>query len=190
MRGKWSLGIAIPIILTLACCTAPDSNGTATQNVGGTTAINKSEVLKDGNGIVLGYVTDANSFEVTVLTSQGFFVTLTWKGIMPDNVGYYTGANGTGTLFYISLSSNYYNLLGFTISLNGQVYVAASLDSSGFAIADASITGYQSFYMSGSITNATSTVPATESAYSLKAASLADIGLPSSCALPLQLVSQ
>lgn len=174
--------ITVIISLSLTGCSMNTGGG------GGTPAVNKSIVLKDANGVVLGYVTSSSYVGVSIFTPTNYFVSLTWKGVLQDGFCYCTAANGAGTLFIMgALNSAFY---GYSTSIGGQPYIAASVDTSGFAISDSSITGYQSYYSSGSFINGSSTVPTSVAAYPLKAATLADIGIPSSIALPMQLLFQ
>lgn len=146
-------------------------------------------MLKDANGNALGYVTETTADSVTVLTSKNYFVSLTWNGALTDWTCWYTGANGAGTMFYIAADTE--KLLGFAISVNGQAYVAASVDASGCAVPNSSISGFQSYYSgNGTIRNATGTVPPGHIAYPLEPISFEYIGMPASISVPRELVFQ
>jgi hypothetical protein len=149
----------------------------------------KSVMLKDANGNVLGYMTETTADSVTVLTSKNYFVSLTWDAALTDWTCWYTGAKGTGTSFYIAPNTE--KLFGFAISINGQAYVAANVDASECAVPDSCISGFQSYYSgNGTITNATGTVPPGHVAYPLRPVSLEDIGMPASISVPRELVFQ
>ena len=106
--------------------------------------INRSVLLKDAHGAVLGNVAETDAASVTVFTSKGYFVSLGWNGVPVDGTCWFTEAKGMGTPFFIALSTD--KLFGFSVSVNGRVYVAATVDASGFAVSDPSITGFQSYY--------------------------------------------
>ncbi len=149
--------------------------------------INRSVLLKDAHGAVLGNVAETDAASVTVFTSKGYFVSLGWNGVPVDGTCWFTEAKGMGKPFFIALSTD--KLFGFSVSVNGRVYVAATVDASGFAVSDPSITGFQSYYSgSGNTTDAAGGVPAGHVAYPLKPVGFADLGLPSSIARIEQLV--
>jgi hypothetical protein len=87
---------------------------------------------------------------------------------------------------YIAPSAE--RLFGLAISIKGEAYVAENLKASGYAAPNDSVVSFQSYYLSGVITNTTGSVPIGYVAYSLKAISLGDLGLPSSIAAPRELV--
>jgi hypothetical protein len=156
---------------------------------GETVLLNRSAVLKDANGTLLGYVTEMSPDSVTVFTSKNYFISLGWNGVPTDGACWFTGANGTGTLFYIAPNTD--RLFGFAVSIGGKAYVAATVDAAGLAVSDPAITGFQSYYSgSGTITNAAGAVPAGHLAYSLKTASFADVGIPASIATLREFVFQ
>jgi hypothetical protein len=176
--------ITLIIILVIAGCSM-----NATSQSGKTPFVEKSVMLKDANGNALGYVTETTADSVTVLTSKNYFVSLTWNGALTDWTCWYTGANGAGTMFYIAADTE--KLLGFAISVNGQAYVAASVDASGCAVPNSSISGFQSYYSgNGTIRNATGTVPPGHIAYPLEPISFEYIGMPASISVPRELVFQ
>ncbi len=182
MKGIVYVSVVVLVIgLSIAGCANPMKSPNS-----GNAGVNKSVVLKDANGVNLGYVVFAYSYGVEVYSSKRYFVELGWDGSFVDGDPYFTGPNGTGTIFITNTSP----FFGAVVMVSGQPYVALSVDANGLAIPDASITGYQSEYWNNVLTNSTSSLSAGEIAYDLKAATLADIGMPSSIALPMQLVSQ
>ena len=190
--------------LFLASCTQPGSTSTtpsvSTSPTSATTelapaphilppAVNTSTQLKDANGNFLGYVilSDAGGLEIS--TPKGYIVSLDWRGTLLDGIALFVQTDGTGTMF-VQWSKEYL-LRGYVTVVNGKPYVAASVNGDGFAIADPGITSYQSYYFDGTIASLPAT-PVLEpyDAYPLKQAQPADIGMPSSVSLPMQLVSQ
>jgi hypothetical protein len=152
-------------------------------------AVDTSTRLSDANGKILGYVTSSSPSSLDLYTPKGYFVSIDWNGTLLEGIALFTGADGTGTMFFQWTRES--ALRGFVASIHGHPYVASSLDGNGFAVADPGITSYESYSFNDSITN----VPATPvlgpyNAYPLKQAQPADIGLPSSVALPLRIVSQ
>ena len=185
-RTRFLLSSLITLIISLVI--AGCSMNATSQN-GRLPLADKSVMLKDADGNVLGYVTETNADSVTVLTSKNYFVSLTWNGTLTDWACWYTGANGAGTMFYIAPNTE--KLLGFAISVNGQACVAATVDASGCAVPNSFISGFQSYYSgNGTITNASGTVPPGHVAYPLKPVSLEDIGMPASISVPRELVFQ
>ena len=185
-RIKYLLvGLTIGIMVLLL----PGCSMNATSQNRRTLLADKAVILKDANGTVLGYVTETTAESVTVFTPKQYFVSLGWDGVLTDGTCWYAGTKGTGTMFYIAPTTE--KLVGFPISINGQAYVAAVVDASGFAVSDPSITGFQSYYSgNGTVADATGVVPTGHVAYSLKPASLEDIGIPASIATPRELVFQ
>ena len=157
-------------------------NGT---NGGG--AVSRSVKLNDANGHLLGFVTASDPTEVTIFTSKSYFVTLYWSGTLKPTVVYFTGPNGQGTMF--TLWANTYPLWGYVAVYQGHPYVVTSIDASGFAIADPSITAYQSYCFDGvNITNSSGSLASEQCAYDMKQVQLADLGLPTSIATPMRMV--
>jgi hypothetical protein len=195
------LGLAA---LFLASCTQPGSTSTTSSvppaPTSATTepaptprvlppAVNTATLLKDANGNFLGYVIFSDAVGLEISTPKGYIVSLDWRGTLLDGIALFTQTDGTGTMFV--QWSREYLLRGYVTVLNGKPYVAASVNGDGFAIADPGITSYQSYYFDGAIANLPAT-PVLEpyDAYPLKQVQLADIGMPLSVSLPLQLVSQ
>jgi hypothetical protein len=152
-------------------------------------AVDTTTQLTDANGNVLGYAVSSSATTVELFTLKGYLVSIDWNGALLDGIVLYTGPDGAGTAFF--QWSREYALRGFVTAVGGQAFVPASTDADGLAIPDPDITSYQSYFFDG----ATSTIPATPvlgpySAYRLKPALRAEIGLPDSPPLPLQLVSR
>jgi hypothetical protein len=182
-----SLVLAAVSSLLLACpfTMAPQKSGYSGR--GAAPLISTSVLLKDARGSVLGYVAETSAAGVTVFTVKGYFVSLGWNGVSMDGTCWYTGIKGSGTPFSIAPDTD--RLFGFSVSINGRAYVAATLDASGFAVPDPSITGFQSYYSgAGVVTSAAGIVPPGHAAYALKLVRPEDIGLPSSIAPIHQLV--
>lgn len=187
---------SVSLLLTLvASCQSPTTSPGSSQGSGGTTtpAVNQSIKLYDANKNFIGYVTSSNAEVVTVYTSAGYFVSLTWVGTLTEGEIYFTGANGSGSPFSICLIA-YPPSGGLETTMNGQPYVAQSVDSDGIAIPDLSITTYQSYYNGVTITNQSpaQSLSTTTEAVPLKQTQLSTVGLPSSfpLSLPLQLEFQ
>ncbi len=179
-----SLTLAAVCSLILACPLSMVPQKSGRPGGGASPLVSASVLLKDARGAVLGYVAETSAAGVTVFTSKGYFVALGWNGALLDGTCWYTGAKGSGTPFSIADESD--RLFGFSVSIKGAPYVAATVDASGFAVPDPSITGFQSYYAgAGVAADAAGTVPAGHVAYALKPAAPADIGLPSSIA-PIQ----
>ena len=190
--------------LFLASCTQPGSTSTTPSAPPAPTpattelapaprilppAVDTSTQLKDANGNFLGYVilSDAGGLEIS--TPKGYIVSLDWHGTLLDGIALFTQTDGTGTMF-VQWSKEHL-LRGYVTMVNGKPYVAASANADGIAIADPGITSYQSYYFDGTIANLPAT-PVLEpyDAYPLKQVQLADIRMPASVSLPMQLVSQ
>jgi len=185
----WAGLLVAVALLFSGCPVGIDSKDLTSSRTQAPVLIDGSVVLKDANGAALGYVTKTSAAGVTVFTSKSFFVTLEWSGALADGVCWYTGAHGTGKMFYIAPQTA--DLLGLETSVSGRPFIAADVDASGFAIPDSSITSFQSYYSgNGIVTNASGSVPSGHVAYSLKGATLEDIGLPSPIAALSQLVFQ
>jgi hypothetical protein len=188
----------------LASCTQPGSTSTTSSAPPAPTsattepvpaprilppAVNTSTQLKDANGNFLGYVIFSDAGGLEISTPKGYIVSLDWGGALHEGIALFAQTDGTGTMFV--QWSREHLLRGYVTVVNGKPYVAASVNADGFAIADPGITSYQSYYFDGTIANLPAT-PVLEpyDAYPLKQAQLADIGMPSSVSLPMQLVSQ
>lgn len=149
--------------------------------------VNRSVLLKDAKGATLGYVAETSASAVTVFTISGYFVSLSWDGTLTDGTCWYTGAEGTGTPFTIAPETD--RLFGFSVSISGKPYVAAEVDGNGRAVADRSITGFQSYHPArGGAVDLAGAVPAGHVAYALRAATPAELGLPPVIAPLRQLV--
>jgi len=152
-------------------------------------AVDTSIRLSDAHGNFLGYVVSSSSSGLEIYTPKGYFVSMDWNGVLQDGIALFTGADGTGTMFFQWSSDS--ALQGFVTSIAGHPYFPSSSGANGIAVADPGITSYESYYFNDSIANVPVTpVLGAYNAYPLKRAQPADIGLPSSMVLPLRTVSQ
>jgi hypothetical protein len=197
---KTSALVLVLVMVSLASCSSPSAQTPSAPQPGtpaapppaprnAPPAVDTSTRLVDANGRSLGYVMSSSSSGTDIYTPKGYFVSIDQNGALQDGIALFTGADGTGTMFFQWSKDSV--LQGFVTSINGHPYVASSVDANGIAVADPGITSYESYYFDDSITNVPATpVLAPYDAYPLKGAQLADIGLPSAMALPLRLVSQ
>ncbi len=188
-RKSLLLGLVLAAIsLFVSGCPMDAGSFSAAPAGRATPLVNRSILLEDATGAIVGYATEISADGVTVFTRKNYFVSLGWNGVVTDGVCWCTGADGTGTMFYIAPRAR--KLLGFAVSINGVIRTAATVDPGGIAVADNSILGFRSYYSgSGTVVNALGTVPAGHAAYPLRTSSLAEIGIPP-IVTPWQLVFQ
>jgi len=197
---KTSALLLVLVMVSLSSCSSPSTTTPPAPQTGTTpaapppaprnapSAVDTSTRLSDANGNFLGYVVSSGPSGLEIYTPKGYFVSMDWNGVLQDGIALFTGADGTGTMFFQWSSEN--ALQGFVTSIGGHPYIPSSTGANGIAVADPGITSYESYYFDDSITN----VPATPvlgpyDAYPLKRAQPVDIGMPSSMALPLRVVS-
>ena len=185
--------------MILASCTQPNSQTPPPAPVDNTSAaaapaprilpsrIDESTRLLDANGTLLGYVTSSSAASIDLMTLKGYSVSIDWNGALLEGIALFTEPDGKGKIFFQWGRDT--RCREPSRAVNGQPWVAASVDGNGFAVEDPDITSFQSYFIGGTLSNVPDTpVLAPYGAYPLKQVELADVGLPSTMALPLQIV--
>lgn len=166
------------------------AGGTDVQDLGSGTppdspAPVKSMKLYDGNAVPVGWVTSCDANNISLFTANGYFAHLAWDGTAVDTYAYFTGADGSGTMFIYMSASTYGK---FVVSANGVLYAPTNLDEFGNAVGDSKITEYQSFYTPASgLSNTQGVVAPGSLPVPMGIVTEMQIGLPASLPLSLPL---
>ncbi len=148
--------------------------------------VNRSIEATDANGVFLGYVIDLDVVNIKLWTSKGYYLAMHWDGTVLNGSCFWTGPNGTGTPYGVTNADG--PTVGFAVPTGGTFYVAASLDSNGFAVTDPTVTSYESYWTPAGVVNYAGTLKSGDLAVRLKQVPVSDVGLPSSIASPVKLV--
>jgi hypothetical protein len=118
-----------------------------------------------------------------VVSSTGYYYSLSWTGSIYPSWGYYTEAGGGGTLFN---ESQYVPVAKTALLINGALVAYESADSYGNAIADSSITGHlSSIDTQNVLSSSAQTFPSYVKAYRLVPITRATAGIPETISLPI-----
>ena len=144
------------MLLLLLACDPPDDDDNNKNNTSGGGNNNGGNNVPNGNisantieaydadDKLIGYVTSASGYQITILSSKGYLYDIDWKGDFYENIdAYYTEANGKGTLFTTSDGGEYGKAV---FSIKSKLYTYKDLNNDGTIKVDSSITAYKSVY--------------------------------------------
>lgn len=147
---------------------------------GDTTATSPRILAQDASGTELGKVTSAYGSVLTISTSTGHFVTLSWEGNISDTVLYFQSTDCTGAPHVSSDKS----LRQTAYQYQGTIYDFKTLDASGLATPVTKT--LNSDYYTTCSDNSGFAAPADY--VELKATTMTGIGLPATIQSPVTLV--
>lgn len=91
----------LSLFLFFGCDVTGNNSSPVSTNNNGTTIVGSRGKIHDSNGVFIGYATSLTSDSITVYTTKGYLIMLSWDGAINTDSTYYATTDCTGIAYDI-----------------------------------------------------------------------------------------